>query len=365
MDLKNSLLTKRDFEIYLRNIEGYAETTIDDYPRRVDKVCRLEGFLNDDTPDWIALSRVIHSIIIEYDKGGVKEAFGNESNRMVINALKAYERYIEYIVSEIPPSSRLSQEQQESPNPELDKLTVKAIIEKLASSNSPITYGELAKTVGSLRGKKIANQGFAYALGRVQDYCKELQLPSLPVLVVDQKLVPASGFISHYRIIHPEADKLTDHQIIKLERDACIECKNWQKLYDKVGIDEPVPAINNRIAEMKNRPIYEEGERITGVLRNEVKRNPIARARCLALKGHRCIVCEKDLEEVYGVSGIIHVHHLKPLFETVGAREVDPERDLVPVCPNCHAVIHSKGKQENDCYTPNEVRAMLGLEPLE
>lgn len=70
---------------------------------------------------------------------------------------------------------------------------------------------------------------------------------------------------------------------------------------------------------------------------------------------------------IYGVSGIIHVHHLKPLHESIGIGIVDPSRDLVPVCPNCHAVIHSKRNDfgKPDVCTPNEVRAMLGLPPLE
>ena len=38
--------------------------------------------------------------------------------------------------------------------------------------------------------------------------------------------------------------------------------------------------------------------------------------------------------------GFIHVHHKKP----IAAREVyrlDPVNDLVPVCPNCHSMLHT------------------------
>ena len=38
--------------------------------------------------------------------------------------------------------------------------------------------------------------------------------------------------------------------------------------------------------------------------------------------------------------GFIHVHHLELLSNSEGKRDVDPESDLIPVCPNCHAMIH-------------------------
>jgi 5-methylcytosine-specific restriction protein A len=47
--------------------------------------------------------------------------------------------------------------------------------------------------------------------------------------------------------------------------------------------------------------------------------------------------------ERYGsrAAQFIQVHHLKPLAEVGGEYEVDPIADLRPVCPNCHAVIHT------------------------
>ncbi|HEX9840255.1 MAG TPA: HNH endonuclease [Anaerolineales bacterium] len=44
---------------------------------------------------------------------------------------------------------------------------------------------------------------------------------------------------------------------------------------------------------------------------------------------------------LHAEKGIIHVHHLIPLSEIKGTYDLDPIKDLVPVCPNCHAIIHS------------------------
>lgn len=59
-------------------------------------------------------------------------------------------------------------------------------------------------------------------------------------------------------------------------------------------------------------------------------------------------------EGAYGENfgGIIHVHHLTPISEITGKYTVDPIEDLRPVCPNCHAALHSK----NPPYTIKELR---------
>jgi 5-methylcytosine-specific restriction enzyme A len=72
------------------------------------------------------------------------------------------------------------------------------------------------------------------------------------------------------------------------------------------------------------------------------ERNPTAKAKCLAHHGYKCVVCSFDFEEFYGSIGqnFIHVHHIVPLSEVGGEYELDPIKDLVPICPNCHAMIH-------------------------
>lgn len=75
---------------------------------------------------------------------------------------------------------------------------------------------------------------------------------------------------------------------------------------------------------------------------NAYERSPAARAKCLAHHGYACVVCSFDFEATYGALGknYIHVHHVVPLSEIGGEYTVDPIKDLVPVCPNCHAMIH-------------------------
>jgi 5-methylcytosine-specific restriction protein A len=79
------------------------------------------------------------------------------------------------------------------------------------------------------------------------------------------------------------------------------------------------------------------------ILVNAYERDRRARQRCLAHYGPRCAACGLSFEERYGpeAAGLIHVHHLVPLSEIGEQYEVDPIRDLRPLCPNCHTVIHA------------------------
>jgi len=40
--------------------------------------------------------------------------------------------------------------------------------------------------------------------------------------------------------------------------------------------------------------------------------------------------------------GYTHVHHLTLLSQIAQEHEVDPVKDLRPVCPNCHAMLHTR-----------------------
>lgn len=75
---------------------------------------------------------------------------------------------------------------------------------------------------------------------------------------------------------------------------------------------------------------------------NAYERNHKARSVCIEHYGAVCAICEFDFETAYGPigKGFIHVHHIVPLSEVRREYELDPVRDLIPVCPNCHAIIH-------------------------
>ena len=101
---------------------------------------------------------------------------------------------------------------------------------------------------------------------------------------------------------------------------------------------------------------YAEGS-ITRIAVNRYERDRDARSRCIALHGPVCAVCRFDFSVAYGpaMHGFIHVHHLTPLYQIGGSYVVNPKTDLIPVCPNCHAVIHSK----REPLTVEQVRQLI------
>lgn len=64
------------------------------------------------------------------------------------------------------------------------------------------------------------------------------------------------------------------------------------------------------------------------------------RNACIAHYGYVCQVCGINFEQSYGELGknYIEVHHLHPVSQ--GERKVDPIKDLIPLCSNCHSMIH-------------------------
>lgn len=85
----------------------------------------------------------------------------------------------------------------------------------------------------------------------------------------------------------------------------------------------------------------EEGA-VKKTLTTKYERSPINRALCLAAKGYSCSVCGMNFQQTYGELGreFIHVHHAVPVSKMGGNYKVDPLKELFPVCPNCHAMLH-------------------------
>jgi len=92
---------------------------------------------------------------------------------------------------------------------------------------------------------------------------------------------------------------------------------------------------------------------------NVYERNPQARQQCIAYYGHACCICGFDFATCYGTcaEGYIHVHHLKAISEIGKEYQVDPVKDMRPLCPNCHSVVHMR----TPSYSIEEVKKMIRL----
>lgn len=121
----------------------------------------------------------------------------------------------------------------------------------------------------------------------------------------------------------------------------------------RVRRDAPIPPLPE---EIPPRVHVVEGGKIR-ITVNAYERDRGARARCLEHWGTACQVCGMNFFERYGHigAGFIHVHHLKPIASIGERYELDPIEDLRPVCPNCHAMLHT----QDPPLTIEELRAVL------
>jgi len=90
---------------------------------------------------------------------------------------------------------------------------------------------------------------------------------------------------------------------------------------------------------------------------NRYERSLKNRAICIEVNGCHCAICGFDFGKVYGElgEGFVHVHHLTPVSRLTPGYVVSPVRDLIPVCANCHAMLHRRDPP----LLPESLRACL------
>ena len=103
---------------------------------------------------------------------------------------------------------------------------------------------------------------------------------------------------------------------------------------------------------------YKEGAKKESVS-VKYERNPVNRAICLAYYGYSCQICGFSFEDKYGEIGknVIEVHHKKMVSEMDEDYIVKPIEDLVPVCSNCHTMLHRKDPP----FMPEELKELIHL----
>lgn len=114
----------------------------------------------------------------------------------------------------------------------------------------------------------------------------------------------------------------------------------FKLIYTPLNFITPVFTDNLYPESIPNKHDYITGA-TNQILINAYERDTKARKECIDHYGMECSVCGLDFEKQYGQigKGFIHVHHLKPL-STGEVYQLNPITDLIPVCPNCHSMLH-------------------------
>lgn len=98
-------------------------------------------------------------------------------------------------------------------------------------------------------------------------------------------------------------------------------------------------------SDYENQKSYNEGTP-NQIYITKYERNPYARKKCIEYFGISCSVCELNFEKTYGEIGkdFIHVHHIQQISTIGKEHKINPIKDLIPVCPNCHSMLHKRKK---------------------
>lgn len=110
----------------------------------------------------------------------------------------------------------------------------------------------------------------------------------------------------------------------------------------------------------------EEGRLITTHY-GRYERSQKAKKICLEHYGYVCHLCGINYCHKYGDQigkSVIEVHHIDPIHGFHGkSHTIDPIKDLIPVCSNCHSILHSKSKDIP--YTLDEAKKLLKITELQ
>lgn len=163
-----------------------------------------------------------------------------------------------------------------------------------------------------------------------------------------------SVFIQFDTILHPAQEKFLPAETLREDRFAA---QWWRVQSSGIAINlEVLPDLeklwqqySKKSYPIKEFPIkneivpdtYSEGL-MKRTLVTRYERDEFARKKCLEIHGYDCSVCNMNFEKTYGKLGheFIHVHHVEPISTRGGSYFLDPTKDLIPVCPNCHSMIH-------------------------
>ena len=119
----------------------------------------------------------------------------------------------------------------------------------------------------------------------------------------------------------------------------------------------PVEEVTDSVSGFE--PGLPEGAKIR-VEVNRYERSSVNRAACISHYGAKCQACGFNFSETYGSLGseYIEVHHRVPVSQMGGSYRLNPIQDLVPVCANCHAMLH----RAQPPHTVEYLASLIGLQ---
>lgn len=150
---------------------------------------------------------------------------------------------------------------------------------------------------------------------------------------------------------HKNSWKIENKPLLRLKKinnnEYHVEFIDPHRIIQDIDIEEEFPEF------------CKEGE-VHTYYSNRYERDPKNRQKAIEIHGIKCCVCGFDFGKVYGNrgAGYIEIHHVNPLSEIRGEVIVNPKTDLVPVCSNCHRMIH---RARQNMLSVEELKKMIAI----
>ncbi|WNH12543.1 HNH endonuclease [Thalassobellus suaedae] len=201
--------------------------------------------------------------------------------------------------------------------------------------------------------KQSSSRDYIYAYSKLME--GELYTRTINVYATDYYL--ENIYNENGNLILKTALKAVDKHIVYYEGTSGASVIKGRAVYDKwKRITENDFSETVFPNEVEKEVEYSEGK-TRHVIVNSYERNRQARQECIEHFGLNCQVCNFNFQEKFGELGMnfIHVHHIVDI-STIGKEySVNPKTDLIPVCPNCHAMLH----KQKPAYSVSELKRIM------
>lgn len=225
---------------------------------------------------------------------------------------------------------------------ERQKKLAEQLLITIIKKEPTVTYSELAERIAP----PMHHRNVGKDIGEISKLCHQMGLPLISAKVVNKNSHSVgNGFFGLCKELGINIGKGSERELCKQELEKIRECTEWYKLAEYLNLElnyehAITEIFPDEISESEIKQLHEGTVKKVNV--NIYERNSEARKICIKKHGCKCVVCGMDFQTTYGElgKGFIHVHHIIPLHNIKSDYVVNGETDLIPVCPNCHAMLH-------------------------
>ena len=194
---------------------------------------------------------------------------------------------------------------------------------------------------------KVTTYNRKYAFSTVYSYGQSIELISTDIERHLNENIKSLFNITDIEILQDYFNRL--YSIPEIHQEEVIQRKRKTNAFKRyIEFCETLDQNNFNI----NQPELEDSlvSRTEGgkkvVISKVAERDPKLRASAIKIHGLTCFGCKFNFEEKYGKlgEGFIEIHHVILLSSFNNKKITDPNTDLIPLCSNCHRMVHRKKK---------------------